>query len=140
MEDFDMKTLLHSLIVLIAAMGLLVAGTVMADSPVSLTKPDSHSVEVKGKVNLYRVQVEDMDFGAGPDKIHAQIFVTLDSQPGKVYGLSLDEPGSETHDPVTQLMATTLRTAYVKKLPVTLYYQIDMKRKNNFRIMMVQLN
>ena len=135
-----MRTLIKSMMMSLAALGLVVAGTVMADSPVSLTKPDSHSVEVKGKVNLYRVQVEDMDFGAGPDKIHAQIFVTLDSQPGKVYGLSLDEPGSETHDPVTQVMAETLRDAYLHKKPVTMYYQIDMKRKNNFRIMMVQMN
>lgn len=135
-----MKTRIYYLIVLIASLGLLTAGTVMADSPVRLDKPDSHSVEVKGKVTLYRVQVEDMDFGEGADKLHAQIFVQLDSTPGVVYGLSLDEPGSETHDPVTQLMAETLRTAYLKKLPVTLYRQIDMKRHNNFRITMVQLN
>ena len=135
-----MKTLIKNILISIATIGLVFTGTAMADSPVSLTKPDSHSVAVKGKVNLYRVQVEDMDFGEGANKIHAQIFVTLDSHPGIVYGLSLDEPGSETHDPVTQVMAETLRDAYLHKKPVTMYYQIDMKRKNNFRIMMVQMN
>lgn len=124
----------------IAALGLVVAGTIMADSPTALDKPDSHSVMVTGKISLFRVQIEDMNLGEGADKIRAEVFVQLDSKPGMVYGLSLHDPGSKSHDPVSQEMTDTLRAAYLNKVPVTLYYQIDLHRKNNFRITMVQLN
>jgi len=119
---------------------LMLSSVAMADSPIDLGKPDSHSVEVKGKVTLYRVQIEGMNFGEGKDKANAEVFVKLDSKPNMVYTLSLHSPDGKSHDPVNQEMADTLRTAYINKTPVTIYHQIDMKRTNNFRIIMVQLN
>lgn len=126
--------------IFLASLGLFIAPVVLADSPVKLDRPDSHSVEVKGKVNLYRVQIEGMDFGDGKDKVHAEVFVQLDTKPGMIYTLSLHEPKSSMTSTVNQEMAETLRSAYINKTPVTIYHQIDMKRTNNFRIMMVQLD
>lgn len=126
--------------VLVASLSLVCVSAAFADSPVRIDRPDSHSVEVKGKVNLYRVQIEGMNFGQGQNKADAEVFVTLDSKPGMIYTLSLHQPGSKEHDPVNQEIAQTLRDAYVSQAPVTLYHQIAIKKDNNFRIMMVQLN
>lgn len=124
------------LIATLATLGLTVAGSSVADSPVTLDKPDSHSVEVKGKINLYRVQVEGMNFGDGKEKATAEVFVTLDSKPGMVYALQVhnDSP------PANKVIADTLRDAYIKQTPVTLYHQIAINKSNNFKILMVQLN
>ena len=77
-----------------------------------------------------------MNLGEGENKVAAEVFVTLDSKPDMVYSLQLhkDSPVSN------QVMADTLRDAYVNKLPVTLYYQIAPKQDNNLKILMVQLN
>lgn len=121
----------------IAALFLVLSGTaVMADSPKDIKTPDRHSVEVKGKIKLYRVQVEGMNLGDGQDKADAELFVTLDSKPDMVYTLQLKGNASATN----KVMADTLRDAYVNKLPVTLYHQIGIKKDNNFKILMVQLN
>jgi hypothetical protein len=126
-------------IALLASLGLCFSGIVVADSPVNIDKPDSHSVAVKGKVNLFRVQVEGMNFGSGKNKVHAEVFVSLDSQPGMIYTLALHDDSNGT-SPVNQEIADTLRTAYVNKLPVTLYHQIPIKQDNNLKILMVQLD
>ena len=140
MEGFIMNTVTHSVIGLVASLGLFFAGGAVADSPVRIDKPDSHSVEVKGKVNLFRVQVEGMDFGKGNNKAHAEVFVSLDSQPGMIYTLALHKNGNGDTSAVNQEMADTLRTAYVNKTPVTLYHQIAIKKDNNYKILMVQLD
>ena len=134
-----METLIRSTVGVLISMGLLFAGAVMADSPVKIDQPDGHSVEVKGKVNLYRVQVEGMNFGKGKNKAQAEVLVTLDSKPGMIYTLSLKNGGSGT-SAVNQEMSRTLRAAYVSKSPVTLYHQIAIKKDNNFKILMVQLD
>ena len=134
-----MDTFTHSIMSLIVSLGLLFAGVAVADSPVKIDKPDGHSVEVKGKISLYRVQVEGMNFGAGKNKAHAEVLVTLDSRPGMIYTLALHDSGSGT-SVVNQEMARTLRLAYVSKSPVTLYRQIAMNKDNNFKILMVQLD
>lgn len=134
-----MNTVKHSVIGMVASLGLLVGGVVLADSPVKIDKPDSHSVAVTGKVNLYRVQVENMDFGKGRNKVHAEVFVSLDSQPGMIYTLALHDTNNEKNT-VNREIADTLRTAYVSKSPVTLYHQIAIQRDNNYKILMVQLN
>ena len=108
-------------------MGLLFAGAALADSPVKIDKPDSHSVEVTGKVTLYRVQVEGMNFGQGKNKTHAEAFVSLDSHPGMIYSLSL-------HD------SKNVESAVNREIAVTLYHQMAIKRDNNFKILMVQLD
>ncbi|HEC17832.1 MAG TPA: hypothetical protein ENI97_00630 [Gammaproteobacteria bacterium] len=132
-----MKTVLRSFIGLVVS--LFFASVVLADSPVDLSKPDSHSVEVKGKVSLYRVQVEGMDMGMGLNKVHAEVFVSLDSQPGMIYTLALHN-AKDGQSAVNKEIADTLRTAYLNKTPVTLYHQIPIKRENNFKILMVQLD
>lgn len=134
-----MDTFTHSIMSLVVSLGLLFAGVAVADSPVKIDKPDGHSVEVKGKISLYRVQVEGMNFGAGKNKAHAEVLVTLDSRPGMIYTLALHDSGSGT-SVVNQEMARTLRLAYVSKSPVTLYRQIAMNKDNNFKILMVQLD
>lgn len=134
-----MNTLKHTVIGIAASLGLLVGGVALADSPVQLDKPDSHSVAVSGKVDLYRVQVEGMDFGKGRNKAHAEVFVSLDSQPGMIYTLALHDT-KNGQSATNKEIADTLRTAYVNKTPVTLYHQIAIKRDNNFKILMVQLD
>lgn len=111
-------------------------GIVFADSPKDITAPDRHSVEVKGKINLFRVQVEGMNLGEGENAAKAEVFVTLDSHPGMVYALQIhgDTP------PSNRVIADTLRDAYINKIPVTLYHQMAIKKQNNFKILMVQLD
>ena len=116
--------------------GLFFSVSSFADSPVSVDKPDSHSVEVKGKVSLYRVQVEGMNMGAATDKVNAELFVSLDSNPDMVYALDLTSKSPASN----KVIADTLRDAYINQLPITLYHQIDFKKKNNFKILMVQVH
>ena len=133
-----MNTITHSMAGLVVSLGLMFAGAAAADSPVDTNTPDKHSVEVKGKVNLYRVQIKGMDLGKGKDKAHAEVFVSVDSTPGMIYTLALS--GNSGTSIVNQEMAKTLRAAYVSKSPVTLYRQIAMGKNNNFKILMVQLD
>ena len=114
----------------------LLTGTVFADSPKSVNQPDRHSVEVKGKVSLYRVQIEGMKLGEGQNLADAELFVSLDSDPKMVYTLQLKKDSPQANS----VMAETLRDAYINKLPVTLYHQIGIKQDNNLKILMVQLN
>ena len=121
----------------IAALFLLLSGPmVLADAPKDIKSPDRHSVEVKGKVSLYRVQTEGMKLGEGKNQADAELFITLDSDPKMVYTLQLkgDSPAAN------KVMADTLREAYVNKLPVTIYHQMSTKQENNLKILMVQLN
>ena len=129
---------LYLLAILLSAMFsmLLYSNISRADSPVDILSPDRHSIEVKGKINLYRVQVEGMGMGKDIDKVNAEVFVTLDSNPKMVYALDLhsDSPASN------RVIADTLRDAYISKVPVTLYHQIGIRKANNFKILMVQLD
>jgi hypothetical protein len=108
----------------------------LADSPKTIKAPDRHSVEVKGKVKLYRVQIEGMKLGEGQNQADAELFVTLDSNPNMVYTLQLKSSSPQ----VNKVMADTLREAYINKIPVTLYHQIGIKQDNNLKILMVQLD
>jgi len=127
----------NKVVACITALFLLIAGpAVLADSPKTLATPDRHSVEVKGKVSLYRVQTEGMKLGEGQNQVDAEVFITLDSDPKMVYTLQL-----KSNSPLAnKVMADTLRDAYINKLPVTLYHQIAIKQDNNLKILMVQLN
>lgn len=121
----------------ITALLLLVGmGASFADSPKTIAAPDRHSVEVKGKVKLYRVQIEGMKMGEGKNVADAELFVTLDSNPKMVYTLQLKKDSPQAN----RVIAETLRDAYINKLPVTLYHQIGIKQDNNLKILMVQLN
>ena len=109
---------------------------VYADSPKTIETPDRHSIEVKGKIKVYRVQVENMNLGEGQNAANAEVFVTLDTKPETVYALQIkgDTP------PSNQVIADTLRDAFINDIPVPLYHQMAMNRDNNFKILMVQLN
>jgi len=121
----------------LASLLMFVFSTVVyADSPTSIKGPDRHSVEVKGKIKLYRVQIEDMNLGEGKNAANAEVFVTLDSKPDMVYALQI----KGNTPPANQVMADTLRDAYINNIPVTLYHQMAVGRDNNFNILMVQLD
>jgi len=134
-----MKSYSRSILVPVLALGFLFGGAAWADSPAVIHAPDRHSVEVSGKVSLYRVQVEGMDLGKGRNKAHAEVFVSLDSKPGMIYTLALHE-NDNADSAANAEMAETLRTAFVNRLPVTLYRQISVQKDNNFKILMVQLD
>ena len=120
-----------------AALLLIFTGpVVLADSPKTIKAPDRHSVEVKGKIKIYRVQIEGMKLGEGQNQADAELFVTLDTAPDMVYTLQLKSNSPQSN----RVMADTLRDAYINKLPVTLYHQIAIKQDNNLKILMVQLN
>jgi hypothetical protein len=122
---------------LVTLLVLSVFGTAaFADSPKNLSSPDRHSVEVTGKVSLYRVQIEGMNIGEGNNKADAEVFISLDTTPKMVYTLRL-----KSNSPVAnKVMAETLRDAYINKVPVTLYHQVGIKQGNNLKILMVQFN
>lgn len=89
---------------------------------------------MKGKVNLYRVQIQGFEIGKQLNKLDAEILVTLDSDPTKTYGVRLHE----NSPPINKVMADTLREAYLQNIPVTLYYQ--KVPGPNVKINMVQFN
>ena len=107
-----------------------------ADKPPSLSVPDTHSIEVKGKINLYRVQVQDMEFGRGKELIDAEVLITVDSAPDKVIALRLHEDSP----PISAIMANTLRDAYINNKNVTVYYQMTPVYKKHVKLLMVQMN
>ena len=119
-----------------AALMLLVGTSTLADAPKTVAAPDRHSVEVKGKVSLYRVQVEGMKLGEGKNLSDTELFISLDSDPKMVYTIDLKSKSP----PANRVMAETLRDAYINKIPVTIYHQIGVKRDNQLKVLMVQLN
>lgn len=129
-----MNKIIVSVLLFVSVM--FVGSSAWADTPATLAKPDAHSIEVKGKITLYRVQVQDMEFGNESDKIDAEVFVTLDKVPNKVLTIRIhsDSP------PVNMLMANTLRDAYLKNKNVTIYYQITPVERQNVKILMVQMD
>lgn len=131
-----MKVLRHLTIIAIALATTLAVTVSVADAPKSVATPDRHSIEAKGKVSLYRVQAEGMRLGEGKNITDAELFFTLDSNPKMVYSVELKK-GSPASN---RVMAETLRDAYINKLPVTIYHQIGIKKDNNLKVLMVQLN
>jgi hypothetical protein len=128
-----MRTFIRTIIIA-AGLGLL-GNVALADTPPSLNVPDTHSIESKGMITLYRVQIQGLEFGRDENNIDAEIFVTLDSEPDLVFTLRLHDDSP----PVNTVIAETLREAYLTKTPVTLYHQIKPKAKN-VKIHMVQFN
>jgi hypothetical protein len=125
---------LRNLVFIIFSFGGI-TGLAFADTPPNLTQPDTHSVESKGHVTLYRAQVQGLEFGRGEERVDAEVLVTLDSQPDLVFTL----PVHDTTPPMNKIIAETLRDAYISKTPVTIYHQIAPGRKN-VKIHMVQLS
>ena len=131
-----MKALRQLTIIAIALAATLAVTVSVADAPKSVTAPDRHSIEAKGKVNLYRVQAEGMRLGEGKNITDAELFFSLDSNPNMVYSVELKEKSPASN----RVMAETLRDAYINKLTVTIYHQISIKKDNNLKVLMVQLN
>lgn len=127
---------IQRVVLFLGTLMLFAAPVVLADSPKSIDQPDSHSIPVKGTVTLYRVQTEGMKLGEGKNQTDAEVFVSLDSNPKMIYSLQL-KSGSPASSSV---MAATLRDAYVNKLPVTIYSQINASKDNYHNILMVQLD
>lgn len=113
----------------------ILAPQALADTPPSLKVPDAHSIESKGMLTLYRVQVQGLEFGRDKEEIDAEVFVTLDSKPDMVFTLRVHDDSP----PVNTIIADTLREAYLSKTPVTIYHQVRPMR-NNVRIHMVQFD
>ncbi len=127
-----MKSILRKLMMVLTLTTL--APLALADTPPSLQVPDTHSIQSKGVINLYRVQIQGLEFGRDKEMIDAEVFVTLDSKPGMVFTLRLHDDSP----PVNTVIAEMLREAYLSKSPVTIYHQIAPERKN-VKIHMVQL-
>ena len=128
--------ILKYLAVCSTAFMLLIGTSTFADAPKSVAAPDRPSLEVKGKVSLYRVQIEGLKLGEGKNESDTELFVTLDSNPKMVYTLDLKKNSS----PANSIMAETLRDAYINKVPVTIYHQMGIKKDNNLKILMVQFD
>ena len=119
----------------IAALSIvsLVPALALADTPRTLAGPHTHGVVVSGKIDLFRAQEKGLEIGSKEDYLDAEVLVTLDSQPGKVYGISVHD-----NDPSVNAIVETLRQAYLNGVPVTLQHRIA-PGKNNLKIIWVQL-
>src|SRR3569623_672312 len=84
-------------------LGSLIAGPLVhADSPPNIKTTDTHSVEAKGKVALYRVQIQGLEFGKDTHKDDAEVLVSLDSAPDDVYVIRLHEDTAHTQRDASQ--------------------------------------
>jgi hypothetical protein len=104
----------------------------LADTPPTLTE-HSHAITVSGKLTFFRSQMKGLEIGPGNDRLDAEVLVGLDSQPGNIYGVRLHED-----EPSAAEMITTLREAYLRKIPVTIQVPVIPGRKN-LNIFWVQL-
>lgn len=112
------------------ASSLLASSLAFADTPQGLERTDQgthagHSVEVKGKVTLFRIQEPGMNIGTGTDKLDADVLVTIDSQPDKVFGIKLEKDSAANRE-----MVETLRQAYMNDVPITLQHRLSPGKKN----------
>ena len=125
-----MKTLI-AILTFITTLG---AGSIaLADTPATLAGPHPHGQEVSGKITLLRSQEQGLEIGAKSDFLDAELLVTLDSEPGKVFGLSIHD-----NNEATRQIAETLRAAYLNNRPVTIQHRVA-PGKSNLKINWVQL-
>jgi len=133
MEEDMMKTLIS-----VFSLPALLLATTLAQADVN---PDSggsshhHAEKASGKLITYRVQTEGMEFGSGSERLDAEVLVRLDSAPQKIFGVRLHQGSS----PATIAMVETLKEAYLRGLPVTLFHVQPPDRKN-VNILWVELN
>jgi hypothetical protein len=124
---------LTSLPLLVAT--LLFTTPVWADSPPNITTPDSHSLEVKGKITKYRVQMEGLEIGSGANAADAEVLITMNNNNKEVYVVALHSDSPR----VNTLIADTLRDAFNNGSKVTLYYS-KQSPSNHKKIHMVQVD
>ncbi len=122
----------------LVASTLLASSLALADTPQGLERPEQgthagHSVEVKGKVKVFRIQEPGLNIGTGADTLKADVLVRLDSEPEKVYGIALEKDSAANRE-----MVETLRQAYINNTPITLQHRIA-PGKNNLEITWVEL-
>jgi len=114
--------------------GLLLSTSIaLADTPASLTAVHGHAVTASGKLTLFRAQIKGLEIGTDKDRLDAEVLVTLDTVPDKVYGVRLHED-----EPSAREIINTLREAYLHNIPVTIQSPMEPGRKN-LRINWVQL-
>ena len=75
-------------LVLAIALALL-SNIGFADTPKTIAAPHGHALNVQGKITMFRVQQQGLEVGDKPDFLDAEVLVTLDTQPGKVFGIRL---------------------------------------------------
>ena len=126
-----MKTLKP--LVLSAALAFGAVPFANADTPPTLAGPHGHGVDVSGKITLFRTQTQGLEIGRGDNYLDAEVLVTLDTQPGKVFGLRYHEDSS-----AARAIVETLRAAYMENRPVTLQHQMA-PGKQHLKINWVQL-
>jgi len=126
-----MKNLIRALS-LIAGL-LVTVSFAQADTPGSLRGEHGSSFTATGHVTLFRAQYKGLEIGPENDRLDAEILVTLDSEPDKVFGIRLHED-----EPSAREMIETLRAAFINKLPVTIQSPLSPGKKH-LRITWVQL-
>ena len=115
-------------------MGLLFAVSfAQADTPGSLRGEHGSSFTAAGKITLFRAQYKGLEIGTANDRLDAEVLVTLDSEPDKVFGIRLHED-----EPSAREMIETLRQAFLHNMPVTIQTPLTPGQKN-LRITWVQL-
>jgi hypothetical protein len=89
-------------------------------------------IRAVGKINLLRVHELDT-FGNPPDRIDADVVISLDSNPGKAFGFQLR---GDSDPPIRQSMLALLRVAFNNNWTVNIDYH---PRGNNGIIVVVEL-
>src|SRR3569832_2468633 len=90
---------------------LIAAPLVHAASPPNIKTPDTHSVEAKGKVALYRVQIQGLEFGKDRHKADAEVLKTQNNTPEE----NNEKRQHEDSPPIYKVMADTLRDAFLSQ-------------------------
>lgn len=112
-------------VLLLLAGSLFAASLSYADTPTSLRGEHGAQETISGKIILFRVQTAGLGLGASNDFINADVFITLDSAPDKVFGVS-----TKSSDTAAIEMIDTLREAYLHKMPVTIQSPLMPGRKH----------
>jgi hypothetical protein len=128
-----MKKVNLLMLLMIGVMLSIAGNTVYADTPKSLMDTHGHTAIVTGKITMFRAQIQGLEIGPADDRLDAETLITLDSQPGKVFGISHHEEVA-----ATESIVDTLREAYINNIPVTIQHGIA-PGKNNLKIIWVQL-
>lgn len=125
---------LYKVIALVAG-ALLMLSAAQADTPKSLTEHvHGNTTTWAGKIAMFRSQAKNVEFGPEADRLDAEVLITLDSQPGMVFGIRLHDD-----EPSAREMIETLRAAYFGKLPITIESQAGPSGRKNLKINWVQL-
>ncbi len=120
-------------VALVFSLLTLAVATVNADTPKTLAGPHGHGKNVTGNITLFRAQTEGLEIGDKKDFLDAEVLVTLDSEPGKVFGIRYHE-----NKPANGAIIDTLREAYINNKPVTIQHRFS-PGKTNLKIIWVQL-